>query len=94
MVKMSKLFKIGLVISFIIGIFAALVITLYLYVLPELVKNSEFLEFIQKTVKESCGAELIIEKPVLKTSLKLLIDFKSNNIMLTKNGEILLQRNF
>ncbi len=90
MVKMSKLFKIGLVISFIIGIFAALVITLYLYVLPELVKNSEFLEFIQKTVKESCGAELIIEKPVLKTSLKLLINFKSNNIMLTKNGEILL----
>ena len=86
----NKLFKTGLIIFFIIGATAAIIMALYLFALPKLVSNPDFLEFVQKTVKDSCGAELIIEKPVLRTSLKLLFDFKANNIMLTKDGETLL----
>lgn len=86
----KKLFKILLILFGIIGILVSLILALYLLALPAVVSNSDFLEFVQKNVKNSCGAELIIEKPVLKTSLKLLLDFKSNNIMLTKNGETIL----
>lgn len=87
---MSKIFKIGLAISGILALIIAILVAFYLYILPAIVSNTEFLEFIQKTVKDTCGADLIIDKPVLKTSLKLKIDFKTNNIMLTKDGKNLL----
>ncbi len=87
---MSKIFKTCFIISGIFAVLTAILIVLYLYVLPAIVSNTEFLEFIQKTVKDTCGAELIVEKPILNTSLKLKIDFKINNIMLTKNGKTIL----
>ena len=90
MKKMSKNLKIC-----IIGIISLLVLViipaiLYLYALPSIVSNPSFLEYVQKTVKESCGAELIIQNPILKTSPKLSITFVSDNILLTKDGKTLL----
>lgn len=90
MKKMSKNLKIC-----IIGIFSLLVLvvipaTIYLYALPTIVANPNFLEYVQKAVKDSCGAELIIQNPVLKTSPKLSMTFVSDNILLTKDGKTLL----
>lgn len=90
MTQQAKIFKIGLIFSFIAAITIGAVVALYLFALPALVSNPEFLEFVQKAVKNNLGAELILEKPVLKTSLKALIDFNAKNIMLTKDGETLL----
>lgn len=90
MKKMSKNFKIC-----IIGIISLLLLvvipaTIYLCVLPTVVSNPNFLEYVQKKVKDSCGAELIIQNPVLKTSPKLSVTFVSDNILLTKDGKTLL----
>lgn len=84
---MNKNLKIGII--SIASIIALLLIT-YLFVLPLIVSNQNFLEFVQKSVKQACGAELIIQKPVLKTSPKMFFTFVSDNILLSKDGKTLL----
>lgn len=71
-------------------VFLVIPMTIYLYALPMIVSNANFLEFVQKSVKSVCGAELIIQKPTLKTYPRLLLKFTSDNILLTKDGETLL----
>lgn len=71
-------------------VFFVIPMTIYLYALPMIVSNSSFLEFVQKSVKNVCGAELIVQKPTLKTYPRLLLKFTSDNILLTKDGETLL----
>ncbi|MCR5260260.1 MAG: hypothetical protein K6C94_00295 [Candidatus Gastranaerophilales bacterium] len=63
---------------------------LYIYALPKIVSNPLVTEKIHNLVKESCNAEIIINKPVLKTSLKPKVQFTSENIVLLKDGETLL----
>ena len=87
---MNKSIKFFLAGFGLLSIVAVMLAVSYLYVLPKIVSNQNFLEFVQNTVKKECGAELIIEKPVFKTSPNLIITFVSENILLTKNGETLL----
>ena len=90
MVQMRKIFSISAIIFSLLILFVILLTTLYLYLLPKAVSNSDVLEFVQKKVQETCGAELIINNPQLKTSLNLIVDFKAKNIILTKDGKNLL----
>ena len=87
---MNKFLKIGLILTSVLSIFILILLLLYLYGLPKLVSNTEFIDFIQKEVKKSTEAELILDNLSLKTTPKLVIDFKAKNIMLSKNGEMLL----
>ena len=87
---MNKNLKIGIILASIISVFVLILVLFYLYGLPKLVSNPNFIEFVQKTVKKSVNAELILDSPILKTSPKLRIDFKIKNILLSKDGETLL----
>lgn len=85
--KSIKFWISGIIFSIILLVI--LPITIYLWALPKFVSSSLFLDIVQKTVKELCTAELLLEKPVLKTSLNLSIAFSADNILLTKNGQTL-----
>ena len=84
---MKKLLKLGILSSFVILI---LIAVSYFFVVPKIVSSYGFIEFVQKNVKKSFDANLILDKPMLTTSPKLIVDFKTKSIVLEKNGETLL----
>ena len=85
------------IISFLI-IFAAVLISLpfviYLKVLPYAVSNEKVIAFVSEAVKESIGAELVIENPELKTQIakpfapRML--FRIHELSLTKDKKQML----
>lgn len=82
------------VMTVVAGVFIALPFILYLKVLPYAVSNDKVIEFVQKAVKESVKADLEIKKPVLKTDLSSDINFKVDEISLSKDKKnILLIKN-
>lgn len=88
---MSKVMKItAIAVTSIICAVVALALIIYLAVIPAVVKNPTFLDFVKNTVQENCGAELIVSNPSIKTSLKPIIAFKTESMSLTKDGEMLL----
>lgn len=87
---MSKKIKIPIIISSIIALFVAIILSLYLIVLPKVVATPEVWEYVNKIVKETCGAELVVSNPCLKTSLKPEIAFDIDGLALIKDGETLL----
>lgn len=84
---MSKKVKISIIISSIIVFFVAAILALYLVVLPKAVATPEVWEYVNKIVKENCGAELVVSNPCLKTSLKPEITFDIDTLTLVKDGE-------
>lgn len=86
---MSKKVKISIIISSIIVFFVAAILALYLVVLPKAVATPEVWEYVNKIVKENCGAELVVSNPCLKTSLKPEITFDIDTLTLVKDGETL-----
>ena len=92
---MSKNFRISLIFSTVLIGLVAFFSFLYLWLIPNIVSNPNFLNFVQNSVKEICGAELIVENPVLKTRISPTISFKTDKISLIKNGTTLLDvKNF
>lgn len=89
-IDMSKKIKIPIIISSIIALFVATILLLYLIVLPKVVATPEVWEYVNKIVKETCGAELVVSNPCLKTSLKPEIAFDIDGLTLIKDGETLL----
>ena len=89
-IDMSKKIKIPIIISSIIALFVAIILSLYLIVLPKVVATPEVWEYVNKIVKETCGAELVVSNPCLKTSLKPEIAFDIDGLALIKDGETLL----
>lgn len=86
---MSKKVKISIIISSIIVFFVAAILALYLVVLPKAVATPEVWKYVNKIVKENCGAELVVSNPCLKTSLKPEITFDIDTLTLVKDGETL-----
>ena len=84
---MSKKVKISIIISSIIVFFVAAILALYLVVLPKAVATPEVWKYVNKIVKENCGAELVVSNPCLKTSLKPEITFDIDTLTLVKDGE-------
>lgn len=87
---MSKKLKISIIISSIIAIFVALILSLYLVILPKIITMPNLWVFVNDMVKKSCDAELVVSNPYLKTSLKPEIDFNIDGLTLIKNGDTLL----
>lgn len=87
---MSKNIKVLIILLICAIILLSLPIFVYLFVIPHAVSNKNVINYIQDTVKNSIGAELVVEKPVLKTGLNPNIEFKSDNITLKKDNEIIL----
>ena len=89
LIDMSKKVKISIIISSIIVFFVAAILALYLVVLPKAVATPEVWKYVNKIVKENCGAELVVSNPCLKTSLKPEIAFDIDTLTLVKDGETL-----
>ncbi len=87
LIDMSKKVKISIIISSIIVFFVAAILALYLVVLPKAVATPEVWKYVNKIVKENCGAELVVSNPCLKTSLKPEITFDIDTLTLVKDGE-------
>ena len=62
----------------------------YLYILPELLTSKLALKSLEKFTHDLLKMELVIENPKIKTSLKPLIECSVDNLLLTKNNEILI----
>lgn len=87
---MNKFLKITGILFLVVILLLSIPVALYLFVLPNVVSNSKFLDYVKETLKNEVGAELIIEKPILKTALNPNIEFKADEIRLIKNNETLL----
>ena len=88
---MSKIIKIATVtITSIVVAIVGLILVLYLAVIPAVIKNPSFLDYVKNLVWKNCGAELIVSNPCLKTSFRPEITFKTDTMSLTKDGEMLL----
>ncbi len=67
----------------------------YLVILPALVSNTNVIGFVQKVAKSSLGADLTVEKPVLKTSFSPVIEFSVDKMSVFRGkDEILNIQNF
>lgn len=83
----------------IVGIFTLVLLStpfvLYLKVLPDVVSNPKFINFLEKQLENSIGLKADIKNPVLKTSLTPEIEFKVDRIDLTgKTGHMFEADNF
>lgn len=88
--KLSLNAKVGIISGLVAILIIAILIFTYIVALPKLVSNEQFLNYLTQAVKEQVGADLIVEKPVLKTNFSPIINFKTNKISLIKNGKTLL----
>ena len=88
--KLSLNAKVGIISGLVAILIIAVLIFTYIVALPKLVSNEQFLNYLTQAVKEQVGADLVVEKPVLKTNFSPIINFKTNKISLIKNGKTLL----
>ncbi|MFI3300249.1 MAG: hypothetical protein R3Y28_02395 [Candidatus Gastranaerophilales bacterium] len=63
---------------------------IYLVLIPNLVSNEFLLNKIEDFAGKSLNAELVIEKPLLKTDLKSNIDFEVEEISLIKDSKSII----
>lgn len=87
---MSKNIKVLIILLICALILFTIPVFVYLVVIPHAISSNNFINYIQDIVKDSVGAELVLEKPNLKTGLDSNLDFKSDNITLKKDNEIIL----
>ena len=86
----SLIKRLPLILLSILVLLTALILFSYLYLLPKIVSSPKVISFIENSVSKNCNAELIITNPVLKTSLKPVVSFKTPSVTLVKDGETLL----
>ena len=80
--KLSLNAKVGIISGLVAILIIAILIFTYIVALPKLVSNEQFLNYLTQAVKEQVGADLVVEKPVLKTNFSPIINFKTNKISL------------
>ena len=91
--KISKKTKYITVFSAAITLFVCLIFAVYLKLLPFCVSNPGTIEYIQKMVKESTGADLVIENPVLTTHFSPDLEFCVEKVYMSKEKQKLLDLN-
>lgn len=81
--KLSK----NIILKFLISFFIILACLAFLYikVLPQVVSSDKFINYVENSVKKSTGADLVIKNPQLKTNFNSFIEFKVDEVLLTKN---------
>lgn len=85
-----KFIKVLSVLLCITAVLAGIVILLYLKVLPAIVSNEKTVDYVKEFVKESTGAQLVVEEPKLRTSLTPQLGFGIKKLLLTKDKKELL----
>lgn len=90
---MSKKAKIIVSLSATVGILAVAPFALYLKVLPYAVSHPTFIRFAEKMVNKYAELDVSISHPELKTSLSPVIEFKVEELSVSKKGASLLSVN-
>ena len=83
--KLSFNAKVSVVSGLVAIVIVAVLIFTYIVAIPALVSDERFLNYLSEAVKEQVGADLVVEKPVLKTRFSPVINFKTDKISLIKN---------
>lgn len=92
--SMKNCLKFIKILSVVLGVITALagfVLLTYLKLIPLAVSHNYTINYVQNFVKESMGAELVLEKPVLRTYLAPQIGFGIEKLSLTKDKKELLK---
>ena len=87
---MNKNVKIISIVFFILAILILSPVLFVFYGIPLIVQNPNFLSWVQDYVDKNYNADLIINSPALNISKDLTITFKSNEVLLTKDGNTYL----
>ncbi|MBQ3311767.1 hypothetical protein IJG72_06790 [bacterium] len=87
---MNKNVKIISIVFFILAILILLPVLFVFYGIPLIVQNPNFLSWVQDYVDKNYNADLIINSPALNISKDLTITFKSNEVLLIKDGNTYL----
>ncbi len=90
MINISKKVKIALISLGTVVIVCGAVLGTYLKVLPAVVSNKSFINFVEKNINKFTSLELVIKNPKLTTELSPVISFKVNEMQLFNNKESLL----
>lgn len=90
---MSKKAKIIVSLGVTVGILAVAPFALYLKVLPYAVSHPTFISFAEKMVNKYAELDVSIIHPELKTSLSPVIEFKVDELSVSKKGASLLSVN-
>ena len=89
--NLAKNIKISVIFAVILGAFVGGLLSIYLWLIPYIVANQKFINFVETKTKEVLGANLTIDAPELHTSLTPIIKFKVNRININKNDEQILE---
>lgn len=89
--NLAKNIKISVIFAVILGAFVGGLLSIYLWLIPYIVANQKFINFVETKTKEVLGANLTIDAPELHTSLTPTIKFKVNRININKNDEQILE---
>lgn len=90
---MSRKAKVIVSLAVTAGVLATAPFALYLKVLPWAVSQPKFISYVEKTINKYAGLDVTVIHPELKTSLSPVIEFKVDELSVTKNGASLLDVN-
>ena len=90
---MSRKAKVIVSLAVTAGVLATAPFAVYLKVLPWAVSQPKFISYVEKTINKYAGLDVTIIHPELKTSLSPVIEFKVDELSVTKNGASLLDVN-
>lgn len=90
---MSRKAKVIVSLAVTAGVLATAPFAVYLKVLPWAVSQPKFISYVEKTINKYAGLDVAIIHPELKTSLSPVIEFKVDELSVTKNGASLLDVN-
>ena len=90
---MSRKAKVIVSLAVTAGVLATAPFAVYLKVLPWAVSQPKFISYVEKTINKYAGLDVTVIHPELKTSLSSVIEFKVDELSVTKNGASLLDVN-
>ena len=89
MLKSTK--KVLFIISSLVFLSVIFIMALYLYILPTALQNNKIISSVENIVNKSLNAELVIEKPLLKTALRPEMSFKIDRLFIQRNNNKLIE---
>lgn len=90
---MSRKAKVIVSLAVTAGVLATAPFAVYLKVLPWAVSQPKFISYVEKTINKYAGLDVTVIHPELKTSFSPVIEFKVDELSVTKNGASLLDVN-
>ena len=91
MTELNKKIKIISAIAGCVILLTGLGLGTYLKLLPALVSNAKVIKFVEDSASKTLGVKLDIKNPVLKTYIKPTIEFKVDEISLSKKEDSMFE---